>query len=140
MVRVCRPVLQILTLFQTKTWPLESIPVLRPGLAIQEFLAAWYITYRYIPKGGNLGEIGLKLGECLDLENVFPFVCGLSDVGALMALSHLKSVKISDPSLDLSNAIPDVESETDVPLSSLHSKRFRLVSEQRNTEEGDFRF
>ena len=23
---------------------------------------------------------------------------------------------------------------------SLHSKRFRLVSEQRNTEEGDFRF
>ena len=25
-------------------------------------------------------------------------------------------------------------------LDSLRSKRFRLVSEQRNTEEGDFRF
>jgi len=80
--------------------------------SIQEFLAAWYITYRCLPKGGNLGEIGLKMEECLALENVFPFVCGLSDDGALMALSHLKYVRISDPSLDLSKAIPGVESET----------------------------
>ena len=40
LVEVCRPVLQILTLFQTKnvifhtgfqTWPLKSIPILRPA-------------------------------------------------------------------------------------------------------------
>ena len=45
--------------------------------SIQEFLAAWYITYRCIPEGGNLGEIGGKLEECLALENVVQFVCAL---------------------------------------------------------------
>ena len=87
--------------------------------SVQEFLAAWYITYRCIPEGGNLGEIGGKLEECLALENVFQFVCGLSEDGASTALRHLKSVRISDPSLDMSKAIPDFENETDAPLSDV---------------------
>jgi len=36
------------------------------------------------------------------LENVFRFVCGLSDEGALKIFERLKSVKDSDPTLDLS--------------------------------------
>ena len=87
--------------------------------SIQEFLAAWYVTYRCIPEGGNLDEISVKLEECLALENVFQFVCGLSEDGALAALRHLKSVRIVDPSLDLSKAVPDVEGKTDVPLSDV---------------------
>ena len=87
--------------------------------SVQEFLAAWYITYRCIPEGGNLGEIGGKLEECLALQNVFQFVCGLSEDGASTALRHLKSVRISDPSLVMSKAIPDFENETDAPLSDV---------------------
>ena len=91
--------------------------------SIQEFLAAWYITYRYIPDGRNLGEMGVKLEECLALENVFQFICGLSEDGASTVLRHLKSVRISDPSLDLSKAIPDVENETDEPLSDVTERQ-----------------
>ena len=91
--------------------------------SIQEFLAAWYVTYRCIPEGGNLGEIGVKLEECLALENVFQFICGLSEDGASTVLRHLKSVRISDPSLDLSKAIPDVENETDEPLSDVTERQ-----------------
>ena len=87
--------------------------------SIQEFLAAWYVTYRCIPERGNLGEIGVKLEECLALENVFEFICGLSKDGASKVFRHLKSVRISDPSLDLSKAVPDVENETDEPLSDV---------------------
>ena len=87
--------------------------------SIQEFLAAWYITYKCIPEDGSLGEIGVNLEGCLALENVFQFMCGLSKDGASMAFKHLKSVRISDPSLDLSKAIPDVEQETYVPLSDV---------------------
>ena len=94
--------------------------------SIQEFLAAWYITYRCIPEGGNLGEIGVKLEECVALENVFHFLCGLSRDGASATFRHLKSVRMSDPSLDLSETVPDVENETDVPLSDVtdHQRRF----------------
>ena len=91
--------------------------------SIQEFLAAWYVTYRCIPEGGNLGEIGVKLEECLALENVFEFICGLSKDGASKVFRHLKSVRISDPSLDLSKAIPDVENETDEPLSDVTERQ-----------------
>ena len=95
--------------------------------SIQEFLAAWYVTYRCIPEGRNLGEIGVKLEECLALENVFEFICGLSKDGASKVFRHLKSVRISDPSLDLSKAIPDVENETDEPLSDVNElqEKFR---------------
>ena len=91
--------------------------------SIQEFLAAWYVTYRCIPEGRNLGEIGVKLEECLALENVFEFICGLSKDGASKVFRHLKSVRISDPSLDLSKAIPDVENETDEPLSDVTNRQ-----------------
>ena len=91
--------------------------------SIQEFLAAWYVTYRCIPEGGNLGEIGVKLEECLALENVFQFICGLTKDGPSTVSRHLKSVRIADPSLDLSKAIPDVENETDEPLSDVNERQ-----------------
>ena len=94
--------------------------------SIQEFLAAWYITYRCIPEGGNLGEVGVKLEQCLALGNVFQFICGLSKDGAFAVYRHLKSVRISDPSLDLSKAIPDVENETDEPLSDVTERQERF--------------
>ena len=94
--------------------------------SIQEFLAAWYITYRCVPKGGNLGEIGVKLEECLALENVFQFICGLSEDGAFAVYRHLKSVRISDPSLDLSRTVPDIESETDAPLSDVTERQWQF--------------
>ena len=94
--------------------------------SIQEFLAAWYITYRCIPEGGNLGEIGLKLEECLALENFFQFVCDLSEDGAFATFKHLKSVRISDPSLDLSKTVPDVENETDAPLSDVTERQWQF--------------
>ena len=91
--------------------------------SIQEFLAAWYITYRCIPEGGNLGEIAEKFEECMALENVFPFLCGLSRNGALATFRHLKSVRMSDPLLDLSKTVPDEESETDAPLSDVTDRQ-----------------
>ena len=94
--------------------------------SIQEFLAAWYITYRCIPEGGNLGEIGVKLEECLDLQNVFQFICGLSKDGALAALRHFKSIRISDPSLDLSKAIPRGGNKTDVPLNVVTKRQWQF--------------
>ena len=94
--------------------------------SIQEFLAAWYITYKCIPDGGNLGEIGVKLEECLDVQNVFQFMCGLSDDGALAALRHFKSVRISDPSLDLSKAIPHGGNKTDVPLNVVTTRQWKF--------------
>ena len=94
--------------------------------SIQEFLAAWYITYRCIPDGENLGEIGVKLEECLDLQNVFQFMCGLSDDGALAALRHLKSVRISDPLLDLSKTIPHGGNKTDVPLNFVTDRHWKF--------------
>ena len=94
--------------------------------SIQEFLAAWYITYRCIAEGGNLGEIGVKLEECLELQNVFQFICGLSKDGALAALKHLKSVRISDPSLDLSKAIPHGGNKTNVSLNDVTKRQWQF--------------
>ena len=94
--------------------------------SIQEFLAAWYITYRCIAECGNLGEIGVKLEECLELQNVFQFICGLSKDGALAALKHLKSVRISDPSLDLSKAIPHVGNKTNVSLNVVTKRQWQF--------------
>ena len=98
--------------------------------SIQEFLAAWYINYRCVPEG-NLGEINDRtrtLDDCRSLENVFQFVCGLSDDGAVKVFEHLKSVRISDSELDLSKMIPD---GTDEPLCDITRKRqcyFTLVN------------
>ena len=96
--------------------------------SIQEFLAAWYVTYRCIPEGGNLNEISVKLEECLALENVFQFICGLSKDGASTVFRHFKSVRISDPSLDLSKAVPDVENETDEPLSDVTYRQRTFIN------------
>ena len=98
--------------------------------SIQEFLAAWYVTYRCVPEG-NLGEIeqhARTIEECESMENVFQFICGLSDCGAVKVLEHLKSVRISDPSLDLSKIIPDEEKETDVPLCDVIERHERFSS------------
>ena len=95
--------------------------------SIQEFLAAWYITHTCIPEGRNLSEIGVNLEVCLALENVFQFTCGLSKEGAFAAFRHLKSVRISDPSLDLSQTIPGVENETYVPLSDVTDHQWKFT-------------
>ena len=95
--------------------------------SIQEFLAAWYINYRCAPEG-NLGEINDRtrtLDDCRSLENVFQFVCGLSDDGAVKVFEHLKSVRISDSELDLSKIIPD---GTDEPLCDITRKHRRFIT------------
>ena len=102
--------------------------------SIQEFLAAWFISYRCVPEG-NLGGIEQHtrtLENCKAWENVFQFVCGLSDDGAGNVFQHLASVRISDPTLDLSKTIPDVGSETDEPLCDVtyrHEKFSALVDD-----------
>ena len=95
--------------------------------SIQEFLAAWYINYRCVPEG-NLGEINDRtrtLDDFRSLENVFQFVCGLSDDGAVKVFEHLKSVRISDSELDLSKMTPD---GTDEPLCDITGKRQRFIT------------
>ena len=100
--------------------------------SIQEFLSAWFITYRCVIPEGNLGPVekhARTLEGCIALENVFKFVCGLSDQGAANVFKHLELVRMSDPSLDLTATVPDVE-ETDKPLSEVterHRTFFRLV-------------
>ena len=64
-----------------------------------------------------------SLEECLALKNVFQFVCGLTDDGAVKVFKHFDSVRISDPSLILST-VPDV----DVPLRDI-TKRHRKFND-----------
>ena len=100
--------------------------------SIQEFLAAWYINYRCVPDG-NLSEINDRtrtLDDCRSLENVFQFVCGLSDDGAVKVFEHLKSVRISDSELDLSKMTPD---GTDEPLCDITRKRQRFFTLVNNS-------
>ena len=100
--------------------------------SIQEFLSAWFITYRCVIPEGNLGPVekhAHTLDGCIALENVLMFVCGLTDQGAAKVFEHLELVRMSDPSLDLTATVPDVE-ETDKPLSEVterHRTFFRLV-------------
>ena len=108
--------------------PKEMVSVIHKS--IQEYLAAWYITYRCVPEG-NLGGIKQRactLEDCKALENVFEFVCGLSDDGAMAVFQHLKSVRISDPTLDLSKTKPDVENEIDILLCDV-TDQFRRFSD-----------
>ena len=98
--------------------------------SIQEFLAAWYVTYRCVPDG-NLGEIeqhARTVEECEAMENVLQFICGLSVDGALKVLEYLKSVRTSDPSLNLTKIIPDEENETDVPLYDVIERHERFCN------------
>ena len=106
--------------------PMETVSFIHRS--IQEYLAAWYLIYICVPKG-NLGEIGqhaATMENCVALENVFQFVCGLSDEGAVKVLEHLKSVRISDPTLDLSKTIPDVETETEEPPCDVTDRHERF--------------
>ena len=106
--------------------PMEVVSFIHKS--IQEYLAAWYLIYSCVPKG-NLGEIGqyaATMENYIVLENVFQFACGLSDEGAVKVLEHLKSVRISDPTLDLSKTIPDVETETEVPLCDVTNRHERF--------------
>ncbi len=103
--------------FQLSTYA-RSLESMEMTPRIREYLAAWYITYRCVPKG-NLGGIEQHvrtLEVCLSLTNVFQFICGLSDDGAVKVFQHFTSVRISDPTLDFSTKIPDTEKETEIPL------------------------
>ena len=96
--------------------------------SIQEFLAAWFVTCRCVPDG-NLGGIEQRARtseDCKAWKNVFQFVCGLSDDGAVKVFQHLTSVRISDPTLDFSKTIPDEENETDVPLCDVTRRHARF--------------
>ncbi|KAL9979406.1 hypothetical protein ACROYT_G017067 [Oculina patagonica] len=107
--------------------PMEMVSFIHKS--IQEYLAAWYITYRCVPEG-NLGGIEQHvrtLEDCEAFENVFQFICGLSDDGAVKVFQHLTSVRISDPTLDLSKTVPDFENETDVPLCDVTVRHERFI-------------
>ena len=96
--------------------------------SIQEFLAAWFVTYRCVPEGnlGGIEEHARTLEDCRAWGNVFQFVCGLSDDGAVKVFQHFTSVRISDPTLDLSKTIPDEENEEDVPLCDVTNRQERF--------------
>ena len=98
--------------------------------SIQEFLAAWYITHRCVPKGilFEAEEQARSLEHCKALDNVFQFVCGLSNKGAEKVFQHLQSVRISDPSLDMSKSAPHFASESLSPCS-------RVTPKQRTFQE-----
>ena len=99
--------------------------------SIQEFLAAWYVTHKCIPDGnlGSIEEHTQTLKNCREFENVLLFVCGLSDEGAGKVFDHLKSVRINDPSLDISEETSD-ENHKYKPLHDAvlgHSRFSHLV-------------
>ena len=92
--------------------------------SIQEFLAAWYITYRCIPEGdlGDLKECTRSIEDCRVFENVFQFICGLSDDGAHKVFEHMATVRISNSKLDLLKALSAIEREPD--WNSYHGTNF----------------
>ncbi|XP_022789209.1 uncharacterized protein LOC111328926 [Stylophora pistillata] len=97
--------------------------------SIQEFLAAWYVTYRCVPEG-NLGGINNRartLDDCNSLENVFMFICGLSDGGSVKVFEHLTSLRVRDLELDLSKTIPDEQNEKDMSVCDVTDKQMRFI-------------
>ena len=92
--------------------------------SIQEFLAAWYITYKCVPKGdlGDLKECTRSIEYCLVFWNVFLFICGLSDDGAHKVFEHMATVRISNSKLDLLKALSAIEREPD--WNSYHGTNF----------------
>ena len=99
--------------------------------SIQEYLAAWYVSYRCVPDGnlGGVEEHARTLEGCNELENVFQFVCGLSEQGAVKIFNHLATMRISDPSVDLSDFIPDEENGTNWSSETVtwRQKRFNSL-------------
>jgi len=97
--------------------------------SIQEFLAAWFVTYRCVPEGslGGIEQHARSMEDCVAWESVFQFVCGLSDDGAVKVFQHLTSVRMCDPTLDFSKTIPDEEKETEVPLFDVTYRHERFT-------------
>ena len=92
--------------------------------SIQEYLAAWFVTYRCVPEG-NLGGIekhACTLEECTAFENVFQFVSGLSSQGAEKVFEHFSSVRTGDLSVTIN--VPDADNQTDLPLYDLTEKHW----------------
>ena len=113
--------------------------------SIQEFLAAWYITNQCVTQG-NLGEIkdhARTLDECRSFANVFKFICGLSNDGAVKIFEHLTSVRISDPILNSDfKTMPVKEITTDLTLCDVTARQrsflffvYRLFSEVESKTE-----
>ena len=96
--------------------------------SIQEYLAAWYITYRCVPEGylGGVEEHARTLKDCDELENVFQFICGLSQQGGEKVFNHLATIRISDPSVDLSHFIPDEENDTNPSCDTITDRQERF--------------
>ena len=92
--------------------------------SIQEYLAAWFLTYGCVPEG-NLGGIeqhACTVEDCTALENVFQFVSGLSNQGAEKVFEHFSSVTTRD----LAMTIPDADNQTDLPLYDLTERHWQF--------------
>lgn len=96
--------------------------------SIQEFLAAWYVTYRCVSEKclGGMEEHARAVESCAALKNVFQFICGLSNDGAVVVLDHFRSVRIALPDLDLSNILPDLKGGGVVPLFDLSYRQVKF--------------
>ena len=96
--------------------------------SIQEFLAAWFITHRCIPNGTLFGPNRqvLTFEDCESLDNVFQFVCGLSNKGAKNVFQHLQSLRVSDPTVDLSKTVPCFQNESVSPCVTVTTKQRRF--------------
>ena len=117
------PIVGLLQISECELGSLEPMEVVSfIHKSIQEYLAAWYITYRCVPEGnlGGIEEHARTLEGCKALENVFLFVCGLSSYGAVKVFKHFAKIKTSDDSLDLSLVVPDLEMdiEDDPPVDA----------------------
>ena len=96
--------------------------------SIQEFLAAWFITHRCIPNGTLFGPDRQvhTFEDCESLDNVFQFVCGLSSRGAENVFQHLQSLRVSDPTVDLSKTVLFFQNESVSPCVTITTKHKRF--------------
>ena len=139
---------RIIGLFQVSEYsenlrPAEMVSFIHKS--IEEFLAAWYITKQCVTQG-NLGRIkdhARTLDECRSFRNVFKFICGLSNDGAVKVFEHLTSVRISDPILNSDfKTMPVKEITIDVTLCDGTARQksflffvYRLFSEVESKTE-----
>ena len=95
--------------------------------SIQQFLAARYINYECCIPEGNLRPLKVvhTLEKCEAFQNVFQFICGLTDEGAEAVFKHLTFVRQSDCSLQV-NTEQDEERDTDVPFCDVTERHRRF--------------
>ena len=95
--------------------------------SIKQFLAAWYINYKCCVPEGNLGPLAdvHTLEKCEAFQNVFQFICGLSDERAETVFKHLTLVRRSDCSLQV-NLVQDEERDIDVPFCDVTERHQRF--------------